>query len=205
MSTHEQIQHTTSSTELQGHLRRGEILLWSGRPDPRPIFTLLRVGRESNNIIRTLQLFGVLLLIAIFVLGKRVDLAMHWLLLGALLINLLIFALTDGLMNLRKKHTRYGFSKNRVFFQLWRWGKREIHAIDLKEFYRFSYEKYSTREGIVHLIPHERQNFQTYDFYGGERRFHPTFELIQDADQLSHQLEELRRARMAYLAQWKKT
>ena len=100
-----------------------------------------------------------------------------------------ILKIRPQIRRLRQKNTRYAFTRNRVFFQLWRWGKRSVHFVDFADVAQITYQEYYDKSGTIHFLPKKSFNFYTYDFENGEKRFYPTFEKIPDVLELHKKLE----------------
>lgn len=113
-----------------------------------------------------------------------------------LAIGISLMVIPEVMMNESRKRTKYAFTKDRVFFQLWRWGKKSIHFIDLADLAQISYQEYEDKGGMIHFLSKEPLGFYTYDFIEGSRRFHPTFEMIPNVVEVQEKLEAFRKDRI---------
>lgn len=91
----------------------------------------------------------------------------------------------------RRINTKYAFTKNRVFFQLWRRGKSSVHIVDLADIEKVTYVAYEDKDGILYFFLKAKPDFFTYDFDKIERRHHPTFEMIPNVIEVHKTLEGL--------------
>lgn len=167
-------------------------LLWEGRPMSKFTVTFLETASNFDVMPGSASILGfTFVVIALFSLAFYAN--EKWLMLVLTLsIGVLLLSIPDIVKYIRKSHTRYAFSKDKVYFRLWRWGKVRTHVIDLAEVGKITYEAYKNKSGVLHFLPVEQCNFYTYDFYSGKKRFYPTFELVPDVVALQKQLEDLR-------------
>lgn len=113
-----------------------------------------------------------------------------------LILGISIIVIPDIIKNKRKTNTKYAFTKDKIFFQLWHWGKKSTHFIDLADVGQINYEEYEDKSGTIHFLSKKPFDFFTYDFVLGNRRFHPTFEMIPNVVELQQRLESLRNDRI---------
>lgn len=182
--------------QVQEKLLEQEVIEWEGQPKPKFSITLLEMGGHYDAMTGPTSIFGFVLagiLFACYMFYKDGN----WIgIFLSIVIGIFAILLPDIIKNERKKNTKYAFTKNRVFFQLWRWGKKSIHSIDLADVGQINYQEYDDKSGVIHFLPKKPFDFYTYDFIGGERRFYPTFEMIPDVLELQKRLEELRKDRI---------
>ena len=60
-------------------------------------------------------------------------------------------------------------------------------------------EEFKNGKGTIYFMPRQDATFTTYDFNGGNKRFHPTFEAQRDVSYLFEKLETYRRNRVSDL------
>ena len=182
--------------QIQKNLREQEAIEWMGKPKPKFTISLLEMDGHHDVLTGPTSILG-------FIVGGMLIPAYffyidnNWIALAAtIIIELLIIVLPDIIKNKRKKHTKYAFTNNRVFFQLWKWGKTSIHHIDLADVGQISYEVNKDKAGVIHFLPRKSFDFFTHDFISGKKRFYPTFELVPEVIELQKKLEILRKDRL---------
>ena len=169
---------------------QNETIKWKGEPKPKFSITFLELGGHYDAMSGPTSIFGL-------VLGMTIVASMvfynqsNWLaVILTILIGISILIIPEYLKNQRKKNTKYALTENKVFFQLWRWGKISIHSIDIKEIQKVFFQE-ENKLGFVYFIPKSKVDFCTYDFVAGEKRHYPTFEMIEDIDELKSLIEGL--------------
>ena len=184
------------SNRMQTHLFEKEEIEWEGSPRPGFSITLLESGGYYDAISGPTSIFGLVL--GITLIGCYFFYSSGNILgcLATLVIGVSVVLIPDIIKNKRKKNTRYAVTKNRVFFELWRWGKQSIHFIDLAEVENISYQEYADKSGIIHFMARKPFDFDTYDFGAGNRRIYPTFEMVPNVVELQKRLEMLRKDRI---------
>jgi hypothetical protein len=185
-------------SSFQKNLLEGEEIEWQGVPKPKFSIVFLEGTSGFDGVI----VFGSIKLIG-WILGLIMLIGIGFLLNGrtigffiALFFAILMFFSPDIVKNKRKKATKYAFTKNRVFFQLWKRGKTSIHVIDLADVVRLDCNSYNDKRGTIHFMLNKKADFYTYDFVSGKRRFYPSFEMIPDALEVRDQIEKFRRERI---------
>lgn len=182
--------------QVQQHLMEQEGIEWEGQPNPKFSITLLEMGGHHDVMTGPTSILGFLI-VGMFLGCYLFYSSGNWVgVVLTLIIGITIIFLPDIIKNERKKNTKYAFSKNRVFFQLWRWGKKSIHFIDLAEVAQINFEEYKDKSGVIHFLPKHPFDFHTHDFISGSKRFYPTFEMVPNVVELQKRLEELRRERI---------
>ena len=183
-------------SQVQQRLMEKEGIEWEGNPKPKFSITLLEMGGHHDVMTGPTSILGFLLVgtfLACYLLFSNGYRIVFFLTLIAGIMSIL---LPDIIKNQRKKNTKYAFTKNRVFFQLWRWGKKSIHFIDLADVAQINYEEYDDKSGVIHFLPKNPFDFHTHDFISGTKRFYPTFEMVPNVVELQKRLEALRRERI---------
>lgn len=184
------------NSQFQEYLLEKEGIEWEGKPNPKFSITLLEIGGHHDVMTGPTSILGFLLMGILFGCYKFYSTG-NWVgFFLTLIIGITVILIPDIIKNERKKNTKYAFSRNRVFFQLWRWGKKSIHFIDLADIGKINYQEYDDKSGIIHFLPKKPFDFFTYDFVSGSRRFYPTFEMVPDVIELQKRLEELRKDRI---------
>jgi hypothetical protein len=182
--------------EIQKTFSTDETLKWSGNPNPKFSFTLLEFGGHFDALTGLTSILGFMLggiLFGSYTFYK----AENWVgLVLTLIIGLISLFIPDILKHKRKQNTKYAFTNKRVYFQLWRWGKTNLHSIDLKDITQITVEEYKDKSGILHFLPKKPFDFYTYDFVSGEKRFYPTFEMVADVRDLHGEMESFRLLRL---------
>ena len=182
--------------QIQEYLLEKEGIEWEGNPVPKFSITLLELGGHYDVMTGPTSIFGFILAGMLFACYTFYS-AGNWIgIILTLIIGIAIILIPDFIKNERKKNTKYAFSKNRVFFQLWRWGKKSVHFIDLADVAQINHQEYEDKSGVLHFLPKKPFDFYTYDFIAGNRRFYPTFEMIPDVLKLQEKLEILRKDRV---------
>lgn len=178
---------------FQQYLFDKEKILWEGEPNLK--FNIVFWDKVKNDGTRSNPLHTKLIYLSawtmIFLISKIFFNSGRGDNILAIVIGLAFIIVLDVLKYLRKKNTRYAVTCNRVFFQLWRWGKKSIHFVDFADIGKITYQEYNEKTGIIHFLPKKPIGFCTYDFETSERRFYPTFELVPNVIELHKQLEEL--------------
>ncbi|MEZ5045215.1 MAG: hypothetical protein R2828_35300 [Saprospiraceae bacterium] len=165
---------------------------WEGKPNPKFSLTLFELGGHYDVMTGATSILGFVfggMLIFGYVFYRQGNWVAFAL---TMIIGLAIIVIPDILKHERKKHTQYAFTKNRVFFQLWWWGKKSIHFIDFADVGQITYEEYGDKSGVLHFLPKTPFNFFTHDFETGKKRFYPTFEMIPNVVELQKKLEIFR-------------
>lgn len=177
--------------EMQPYLLHQEGIEWEGKPQFQFRITFLEWEALSVNLAFFLTILGIISYLC-FDYGS-----MFW---GSILILpiVLVIIAPEIYKYFRRKYTKYEFSKNRIHFQLWRWGKTTHHYIDFAEVHRIVKEEFKNGKGTIFFMPKTSFDFRTYDFNGGLRRHHPTFEAQHNVNTLYEQLEAFRRNRTTF-------
>lgn len=180
----DQILDTHFGNSIQEYLKEGETLVWEGQPNP--IFRMALLEVEGYHDVNTGHVnipgyvMGAMLFFSFIFYHDK-----EWISLGiTFIIGLPIIILPDILMHARKKNTKYAISQHRIFFQLWRWGKKSVHIINFSEINRITYVDYEDNNGVLYFILNNPPGFLTHDFITGQKRFHPTFEMIPNVSNL---------------------
>ena len=120
---------------------QNETIKWKGEPKPKFSITFLELGGHYDAMSGPTSIFGL-------VLGMTIVASMvfynqsNWLaVILTILIGISILIIPEYLKNQRKKNTKYALTENKVFFQLWRWGKISIHSIDIKEIQKVFFQE----------------------------------------------------------------
>ncbi len=155
-------------------------LEWKGNPKPKFSISFLELGGDVNVMSGPMSIFGVIVgftfyFVYSFYTAGNIFGAFFSFILGSFL-----FVLPDIIKNRRKSYTKYAFSKDRLYFQLWRYGKFSTHIVRLEDANGFTYEEYVDGYGIIHITPKTSFDFFTHDFIAGKKRFYPTFEDIPE-------------------------
>ncbi len=173
---------------------------WEGKPMYKFSIALLESGGYFDVMAGPSGLIGFLLggiAVAGFVFynkGSWVGVAL------SIVVGTGIIIFPDIVKNIRRKNTRYAFTKNRLFFKLWWWGKESVHYIDLADIGKISYQEYEDKSGTIHFMSNKAFDFYTYDFLTGRRRDYPSFEMVPNVIELRDKLEKFRLERIANLA-----
>jgi len=184
------------SHEVQKYLQENEEVEWEGQPKPKFSISLLEMGGHHDVLTGPTSILGFIVG-GMLVAGYLFYLNNNWIALAAtIIVGIIIIVFPDIIKNERKKNTQYVVTNNRVFFQLWRWGKKSMHVIDLADVGQITYEADKDQSGVVHFLPRKSFDFFTHDFVSGKQRFYPTFEMIPDVIELQKKLEALRKDRL---------
>ena len=184
------------NSQIQAYLLEQEGIEWEGKPKPKFSITLFELGGHYDVMTGPTSIFGLLFAGTLIGCYKFCSDG-NWLAFFLTLITgLTVILIPDIIKNERKKNTKYAFTKNRVFFQLWRWGKKSFHFIDLADVGQINYQEFKDKSGVIHFLPKKPFDFFTYDFVSGDRRFYPTFEMVPDVIELQQRLEGLRKDRI---------
>lgn len=167
---------------IEDYLEDGENILWTGRPKENLPFTY---GFGIGVFIICAAIFtnpG-----SMWILGK-------WGYFIAIPLTLILHVILTVRKNEKKKNTIYAVTEKRVFFQFKKNLKKEIHYIPFSEIYNVMfnenvlYKRFNQNYGVIYFtvknpaaIP-----FTTYDFEVGERRHQPTFELIENPEEVAN-------------------
>lgn len=182
--------------QIQEYLFEKEEIEWQGSPNPKFSITLLEQEGYYDVMTGPSSILGYILG-GMAVGGYLFYTHDNWVgFVLTMLIGLAIIASPDILKNIRKKKTRYAFTKNRVFFKLWRWGKESVHIIDLADIVKITWQEYEDKSGVIHFFPNKSLDFYTYDFVTSRRRDYPTFEMVPNVIELTNQIENFRKERI---------
>ena len=192
----EQILDHDFNQQIQGYLLEKEGIEWAGKPRPERTITLLELDSDYNVFTGAMSVLG-LIFGGMAIGGYLFYTAANWTGFAlTMLAGPCLILLPDILKHIRKKNTSYAVTKNRVFFNLWRWGKKSVHIIDLADVVKITWQEYEDKSGVIHFMTKGDPGFYTYDFLSGRRRDYPTFEMIPDSVALAERLEGLRRERI---------
>lgn len=173
---------------LETYLENEEVQ-WIGEPDPKFSITFLEYGGHYDAMSGPTSIFGLILgltLVFSFLFYHQSN----WLgLILTIIIGVTIMITPEYLKNQRKKNTKYALTKNKVIFQLWRFGKISMYTLDFDNIYNIIYER-NKSGNVVYFIPKTNVDFYTYDFSAGERRHYSTFEMIADVDEVKKCIEQ---------------
>lgn len=184
------------STQVQDFLLDEEQIEWQGQPKPKFSITLLELGGHYDAASGPTSILGFVLVGMVAACYKFYSDG-NWLgVLLSLVIGTAVVLIPDFIKNERKKNTKYAVTKDRVFFQLWRWGKKSFHSIDLADIGKMNYQEYEDKSGVIHFSSRKVFDFFTYDFVAGSKRFYPTFEMVPEVEELYKRLEILRKDRV---------
>ncbi len=126
---------------IQKYLMDKEGIEWEGSPKPKFSITLLELGGHHDVMTGPTSIFGFLIVGIILGCYKFYSDG-NWLgFLLTIIIGIGIILIPDIIKNERKKNTKYAFTKNRVFFQLWRWGKKSTHFIEFADVGQITYQE----------------------------------------------------------------
>lgn len=186
--------------QIQDYLSEKEGIEWEGSPNPKFSITLLE--SEGYYDVRTGPTSTLGFILGGMAIGGYLFYTHeNWMgFILTMLIGLGLIASPDIVKHIRKKKTRYAFTKNRVFFKLWRWGKERVHIIDLADIVKITWQEYEDKSGTAHFFTNKPPGFYTYDFVTGRRRDYPTFEMVPDVIELTSRLESLRKERIKHKA-----
>ncbi len=174
--------------EMQSYLLHQEGIEWQGQPAFQFRITFLEWEELSVNVSFFLTILGIVSYLC-FDFGS-----IFWGVIVALPIVLIVLA-PEIYKYFRRKYTKYQCSKNRIHFQLWRWGKITHHYIDFAEIHQIVKEEFKNGKGTIFFIPKRSFSFRTYDFNGGMRRHHPTFEAQNNVKVVFEKLESFKQKR----------
>lgn len=187
------------SQNFQKYLFEKEGMIWEGEPNPRfrtMVTDIITYENHNGSYLLPVILLTLWLVMVIF----DILLSSGFGSLKSIVIIIIgIALLAPGILkHIRKRQTKYAFTRNRVFFQLWRWGKKSIHYIDLADVAQIIYDVLPDKSGTIHFLPIKPFDFRTYDFVTGEMRFYPTFEMVPNVIELYTKLEALRQERIKF-------
>ena len=183
------------SALIQTYQMEKEGVEWMGRPKPDFKVFMLEYGGDYNVFSGPSSLLGIILGF-MAAGGYMCYMQQNWTGFAiVMLIGLMAIIFPDVVMYIRRKKTRYVVTPNRVFFNLWWWGKESTHEIDLADVVKITWQEYKNKRGTIHFMTANYPGFNTYDFQISRRRDYPTFEMVDDAVALAEKLEALRQER----------
>lgn len=181
---------------IEPYLLEKEGVEWAGKPRAEFSVTLLELDGDYNVFTGAMSLFG-LILGGMTIGGYIFYTTSNWTGFAlTMLTGVGLILLPDIIKHIRKKNTRYAVTKNRIFFNLWRWGKKSIYIVDFSDLVKITWQEYEDKSGVIHFMTKDDPGFYTYDFLTGRRRDYPTFEMQPDVVELWNKLERLRMERI---------
>ncbi|HLP95154.1 MAG TPA: hypothetical protein VK168_14020 [Saprospiraceae bacterium] len=176
-------------TSIRDFLGTQEEILWEGAPLPEKAYKSIESGWRHSSSPDSANISGLFL--GIIILGAFYTFTeKKWItFLVFMLIGILVMILPDALLDWSKKNTRYVITNSRVAFQLWRYGQGSFHFVPFDQIVRVDYEVYENGSGNLYLIMKSSPDFWTYDFFNGNKRFHPSLENISDVMQVYNLLQ----------------
>lgn len=181
----------SAKQNIEVHLAPGEELLWHGKPDSNITFDLFNTQSLLRFFKRPFNLFFIAVIVLVILADQK------FLSTNKMVDYIPIFAIAIGYSfynKLRIKNTWYAVSNKRVFFKLWALGKSKLVYLYLHDISDIRYEEYENRSGIIHFMMSKEINFKTYDFEGGTKRHHPSFENMTQVVKLSEKLKQIKHA-----------
>lgn len=174
--------------ELHNQLNKGERIIWEGKPQRSFDFSLSRGDAAVNAWI---QRITNLLMIGLFLFPFLISiyLALELEIQPKVFISIFIVIafIPEILKILQRKKTKYIISNQRIIFKLWKNGGSNIYSIPFSEMKGVVVARETEKDGVIHLAvknPH-RLKFDTFNLSSGERRHHPTLEMIENVEQVA--------------------
>ncbi|MEO1434657.1 MAG: hypothetical protein AAFV80_03920, partial [Bacteroidota bacterium] len=151
-------------TPFDSKLRLKESLHWQGHPQKRFSISLLEMDGYYDARSGPSSILGFIFIFASFgnVLAYQAEL--YWAMILINVLSLGFILLPEILKHQRRKHTRYAFSEQRIFFQLWRWGNVQIQSIELEEVKRIICESNKKGMGTLYFMLKKPPGFFTKNF-----------------------------------------
>ena len=178
---------------FRNFLDNSEEILWIGKP--RYIFSItpLELG-GYDLILGPTNLFFIALGAAWYYSYTFYFSQNYFLSVLLFIIGFLIFSIPDIIKEIRRRNTMYAFTNRRVLFRLWGiWKQVYIKQIDMESIVDLRYEKYTDKPGVLYFILSSNPDFKTYDFSAGQSRHHPTFEEIENVENVYQQIMEIKK------------
>lgn len=180
----------TFEKKLSENLLENETILWIG--EPKPTFTIsLWNGINASFSVEYptpinsgSNMFGGLLLL----LTILTFLSGAWLV-GFILLFILLFP--DLIRLLRRRYTKYAITNKRFVFQLWWWGFSSFNSIPLKRIIKLQKDEVLKNCGSITLFMNGEHEFWTRDFVTSEMSVYPTFEMIQNLDEVYNKISRI--------------
>ena len=159
-----------------------EIIVWEGKPKYKTRWAFLEIFFSGNNI---LLMFAYPVLLFLSTLGfiqyyEERNFAMLALI---VIINVFILFGIEIHKRIRRKHTHYVVTENRIkIFDYW-YGQKLEQVVPFSNIAKFYLEDYKDGVGIIHIFIKDdsERTFKTRGFFSGLERHHLTFEDIEGA------------------------
>lgn len=172
-----------------------EQMIWKGKPNLIYDYDDLNLRDNNANEATKGFLVGLLGLVFYFLItNDYIYLAI------TVFIGVFLLVLIPSFFKSQKvKHTAYGFFEEGVIFKLWRWGDVRFHCVSFKDIERINCIAHQRGKGVIQLISQKDFFFKTYSFEIGKNHVYPTLEMIDNALEISKQIEQLKRLRKSAL------
>jgi len=177
---------------IENMMDESEKLIWTGKPKYVFSLTPLEVGGHDVMLGPT-NLYFLGLGAFWFFSFKAYQDSNFFLMILSFVAGLAVFILPDIIKEVRRRRTFYVVTTKRVFFVLSKLKKQSIHQLKLEEVHDIKYEGNKDKSGVLYLIPKNKVDFKTYNFFNGESRHYPTFENIEEVVSLWEKVKELKR------------
>ena len=168
-------------------------IIWKGTPADFFSISTLERGYYHDVATGAVSPLSIILVITVPSIIALFKMDLWWLAIFITTCALVAVFGLDILNYYSRKKTKYAFTKDKVLFKINKWGKDKIHVLHFSDIYKTSYQEYPNSQGIIHFFSHSASNFKTYNFDKGERRHHPTFEMIPNVVEVHEKIEELRK------------
>ncbi len=171
--------------EIEKYLLKHEKILWSGQPT-------LKNSISPTKLIAALTLILFCIIVSGF--HTYLDNLRYPLWYSIVIVSTVILGRIIKLFNENKsmKNTRYHITKNRLFFELWKDKKKEIHFINYEDIHNMSYEAFENKSGTIFFFLKKPSKFSTEDFKSDDERDHPTFESIPEVEMVMDKIKQLK-------------
>lgn len=187
-----QILDTPIIENVQDLLTTGESIVWKSEPQVSNTIPLLETG-DSGIPGARLNVFGIVLFlfawsIYTFIYSNAILGIFYF------ISSLTTFFLPQVLKKKRRQHTKYFITSERIIFKLWWYGKTTYHQIPFSELKNIIVTEDASRDdiGTIYFVVKNPQaiNFTTHNFRNSERRHQPTFELVENVNEVAQLIRE---------------
>jgi len=176
---------------IQDLLTTGESIVWKGSPNPNRSNAILEGDDGSGIPGHRMNALGIVL--SLFFLSIYGFLFLNFTT-GFIFLftSLTSFFLPEILKKKRKENTKYHITSKRIIFELWWYGKKSIHQIELSNLRDMIISEGERNKGTIYFVVKNPQaiDFITYCFRKGERRHQPTFEMVDNVNEVAQLIRE---------------
>ena len=179
---------------IQDLLTTGECIVWEGVPNPSKTSTILEIESKAS-FYRFDYGHGHPIFITVLFLLLGLFFTYHYEFLfgfSFLLTGLATLILPEIFKNKRKQNTKYFITSKRIIFELWWYGKKSFHQIEFSNLQNIIISERENKNGVIYFVVKNPKtiDFTTYCFSKGERRHQPTFETIENVNEVAQLIRE---------------